>query len=330
MKAIVNTAPNTLDWQERPLPEPGPGQVRIRTAACGICATDIIMIAGWERTGFPAIPGHEWSGRVDSVGPGVDPALVGLPCVAENVLADGYEVGFEHPGGYAQYLVTEARNVHPLPQDYPIRQAALIEPLAVVTRGLKKLRLSESQNRKPSALILGDGPIGLIAVMLLRHFGVEEIILAGGRAQRLALASSFGARETIDYHQVTGDLARTILDHHPSGFTYVIEASGSASAAATAVETAAKTGKVLVMGDYGAGRANFLWLDLLHRELEIIGSNASAGAWDEAVHLAVHANLPLSRLITHHFPADQYQKGYELTRGRSSEVIKVVLDWEIN
>lgn len=328
MKAIVNTAPNQLDWMEYPVPEPGPGQVRIRTAACGICATDIIMIAGWERTSFPTIPGHEWSGRVDAAGQGVDRTLVGQPCVAENVLADGFEVGFEHPGGYGQYLVTEASNVHPLPKDYPLRQAALIEPLAVVTRGLKKLRISESQARKPSALILGDGPIGLLSVMLLRHFGVEDIILAGGRAQRLALASSFGARETINYHEVTGDLSKAILDHHPSGFTYVIEASGSTSAMTTAIETAAKMGKVLAMGDYGAGRANFLWIDLLHRELEIIGSNASAGAWDEAVHLAVTANLPLSRLITHTFPADQYQTGYELTRGRSSEVIKVVLDWE--
>ena len=86
MKAIVNTAPGRVEWQDCPMPEPGPGQVRIRTAACGVCATDLAMIAGWQRTGFPAIPGHEWSGMVDAVGPGVDCALLGKPCVAENVL----------------------------------------------------------------------------------------------------------------------------------------------------------------------------------------------------------------------------------------------------
>ena len=60
---------------------------------------------------------------------------MGQPCVAENVLADGGEVGFEHPGGYGQYLLTEARNVHPLPEDFPPTTAALIEPLAVCVRG---------------------------------------------------------------------------------------------------------------------------------------------------------------------------------------------------
>ena len=68
MKAIVNTAPGQLEFQELPLPEPGAGQVRIRTGACAICATDLVMIAGWDRTGFPAIPGHEWAGTVDAAG----------------------------------------------------------------------------------------------------------------------------------------------------------------------------------------------------------------------------------------------------------------------
>jgi len=82
MHAIVNTGPGKLEWQTLPTPEPAAGQVRIRTAACGICATDLQMIAGWERTKFPSIPGHEWSGVVDAIGSGVDVSLVGKPCVA--------------------------------------------------------------------------------------------------------------------------------------------------------------------------------------------------------------------------------------------------------
>jgi 2-desacetyl-2-hydroxyethyl bacteriochlorophyllide A dehydrogenase len=328
MKAIVNTAPNQLSWLECALPDPGPGHVRIRTAACGICATDLVMIAGWERTGYPTIPGHEWSGYVDAVGLGVDPSLVGQPCVAENVLADGFEVGFEHPGGYGQYLVTEGAKVHLLPKDYPIRQAALIEPLAVVTRGLKKLRLADQGQVRQAALIFGDGPIGLISVMLLHHFGVEDLCLVGGRPTRLALAQYFGAQETLNYHQITGSLNQAILARHAAGFGYIIEATGSGAALDAAVEVTSTNGKVLVMGDYGAARASFRWIDLLHRELALIGSNASADAWEEAVDLAVHANLPLAHLITHHFSAEQFQLGYDLARSRADDVIKVMLDWD--
>jgi hypothetical protein len=155
MKAIVNTAAGRVQWQDWPLPEPGPGQVRIRTAACGVCATDLHMIAGWQRTSFPAIPGHEWSGTVDAVGSEADRALLGRCCVAENVLADGGEVGFEHAGGYGQYFLTEAKNVYPLPDEFPPAVAALIEPLAVCVRALRRLRLED----RGWALVLGDGPI---------------------------------------------------------------------------------------------------------------------------------------------------------------------------
>src|SRR5579871_5358192 len=145
MKAIVNTAPNQLELLDYPLPEPAPGQMRIRTGACGICATDLEMIKGWDRTGYPTIPGHEWAGIVDAVGPDVEPGLMGQLCVAENFWSSGGEVGFEHPGGYGQYFLTEARNIHLLPSDFPLALAALIEPLAVVTHAMKKLRLSNDQ-----------------------------------------------------------------------------------------------------------------------------------------------------------------------------------------
>jgi threonine 3-dehydrogenase len=199
----------------------------------------------------------------------------------------------------------------------------------VVVRGLKRLGImGRAREAGRSALIFGDGPIGLIAVMLLRHFGVDDVTLAGGREPRLALAASLGAAATINYHACGTAMSGAILDQHHGPFSHVIEASGSGAAMEAAIETAARDGKVLVMGDYGSGRAGFLWNDLLHRELALVGSNASAGAWREAVDLAVHAGLPLAKLISHQFPAEQFQQGYELTRGRGAEVVKVVLDWE--
>jgi threonine dehydrogenase-like Zn-dependent dehydrogenase len=321
MNAIVNTAPGTLEWLERPLPEPGPGQVRIRTGACGICATDLEMIAGWERTAFPAVPGHEWSGIVDAVGPGVDTALLQRRCVAENVWADGGEVGFEHPGGYAQYLLTEAANVQPLPADLPFATAALIEPLAVCVRAMRRLG-----EYPVHVLIFGDGPIGLLMTSLLARAGAE-VSLVGGRARRLALAAEFGAQRTWNYHTTSDALVSQIGQSYPHGVAAIVEATGSVSALHSALELVGREGRVLVLGDYGHSRADFPWNFLLHREVMLLGSNASAGAWPLAVELAVTGQVPLERLVTHRLPAQEFQRGVDLTRRGGDEVIKVVLNW---
>ena len=82
-----------------------------------------------------------------------------------------------------------------------------------------------------------------------------------------------------------------------------------------------------MVGDYGAWHASFRWNHVLHREIELIGSCASAGAWPEAVRLAVEERLPLERLVTHRLPAERFQEGVELTRSRRGDVVKVVLEW---
>ena len=324
MKAIVNTGPGRLELLDRPKPGPGPGQVRIRTGACGICATDLEMIAGWDRTGFPSIPGHEWAGTVDAAGPDVDAALVGRRCVAENVWRDGGEVGFEHPGGYAEYFVTEADRVHLLPDEFPLATAALIEPLAVCVRGLRRLRYEGAG----SVLIFGDGPIGLLMAALLAARGAGPITVVGGRADRLATAVAFGAAHTLNYHDLGADLVSALRACGAGAFQYGVEATGSAAAVGAAMALAAPGARLLIVGDYGKARAAFPWNDLLHRELELIGSNASAGAWPEAVRCAVDRVVPLERTITHRFSADRFEEGVALVRSRRSDVIKVVLDWE--
>jgi 2-desacetyl-2-hydroxyethyl bacteriochlorophyllide A dehydrogenase len=303
--------------QEIPLPTLKAGQVRIRTVSCGICATDLEMIAGWDRTGFPAIPGHEWAGIVDAVGEKVDGTFVGKKCVAENVLADGGEVGFEHPGGYAEYLVTESENLQILPDDFPLTTAALIEPLAVGVRGMN--RLGAFAVDRP-VLIFGDGPIGLLMVMLMVRRGVQEITLVGGRGYRLELAKKLGARKIINYHEDTSDLPQKY-------FSTIVEASGSGAAMKMAFDLVSSGSKILVLGDYKKSCADFSWNTLLHKEIEIIGSNASAGAWAEAARLAVERKLPIEKLVTQRIPVSRFAEGVELMRSRRGDVIKVVMEW---
>jgi len=164
-------------------------------------------------------------------------------------------------------------------------------------------------------------------VLVLIQERPRHIWLAGGRPYRLALAARFGAAQTLNYHTVTGDLAAAIREQRGEGFPTIIEASGSAAAMRTALELVQAGGRILVLGDYGEARADFPWNHLLHREMELIGSNASAGAWPEAVWLAVRDRLPLDMLVTHRLPAERFQEGFALMRDRRSNVIKVVLEW---
>ena len=87
-------------------------------------------------------------------------------------------------------------------------------------------------------------------------------------------------------------------------------------------------GKLIIIGDYAQQHADFQWNTMLIREITLLGSNASAGAWPEAVRLAVQSEVDLSRLITHRLPAEQFAAGMAITRGRAGDVIKVILDWE--
>jgi threonine dehydrogenase-like Zn-dependent dehydrogenase len=324
MKALVQTAPGTLELINWPQPQPGPGQVRIRTLACGICATDLKMLAGWQRTGFPAIPGHEWSGIIDATGPGVDPGMEGRLCVAENVLLDGGEVGFEHPGGYGEFFLTEARNLYLLPENVPFTTAVLAEPLAVCLRAVNRLELS----RVKRALVFGDGPIGLLILLLLRQRGVEEVCMIGGVPERLTLAVELGAAEALRYQAAGENLAVGIRRAvRSSEFPCIIEASGSEIAISAALELAGRLGQILVIGDYDNARAGFEWNFLLHRELALLGSNAGAGAWPEAVKLLVEGVFPLERLITHQFPVAEHARAFELVRQRQEGVIKAAFVW---
>src|SRR5262249_5218886 len=154
---------------------------------------------------------------------------------------------------YGEYFLTEASNLHLLPEDFPLSTAALIEPLAVVTRALKRLRLVKDR----PLLISGDGPIGLLSLMWLRHAGVEQVMMIGGRNGRLALASTLGAAETFNFIELGDDLLPAIQRRIGGSVSHVVEASGSAQGVETALQLLGKEGQFLLIGDYKDAKANF-------------------------------------------------------------------------
>lgn len=323
MRAIVNTGPGLLEMRELPAPVPGAGQALIRTAFCSICATDLKMIAGWDRTGFPSIPGHEWSGVVEAVGPGVDAGLVGEPCVAENVLSVGGEIGFEHPGGYGELFLTEARNVLPLPAGLELAAAPLVEPLAVGVHALE--RLGRPVAADEPVLVSGDGAVGLLLVMALAAKGCRDVTLVGGRAGRLAIGAEHGASRTLNYHRLDGPVAEALARATGRRFPVVFEASGSAEAADACLGLVERLGTMVIISDYGAARTPFPWNSVRLRQASVVGTDASAGAWPESLRLA--ARMPLARLASRYVPAARFAEGMALVKAKDPSIVKVVLAW---
>ena len=92
-------------------------------------------------------------------------------------------------------------------------------------------------------------------------------------------------------------------------------------------DAAAADARVLVLGDYGRRRVSLVWNRILHKELHLIGSNASAGAWPEAVEIAGDPQFPLAHLVSARFPAERFDEAVNLVRSRRDDVVKVVLEW---
>ena len=340
MKAIRTQRPGVVALEELPMPEPQEGEVRIRTAYCGICATDLVMIAGWERTPCPATPGHEWSGIVDGAGAGVNPDIVGRRCVGENVVPCGdcaacrqgrceactrsREVGFELPGGYAEYFITRAANLRFLSDSVPLSTATLTEPLAVVTRGITRLH-----NDVPAGptLIMGDGPIGLLMALALHEAGIKEIALVGGRAHKLALAKAFGIARTWSYKMQKAELPDLLRTTAPEGFGLGVEASGSPDALGLLLDVTANDAEVLVLGDYGNSIGQLPLANMVTLEMRLVGSNSGAGAWDAAVEFFERHHETMARMITHQFAAEDFDAALDSVKHRRDECIKAVLRW---
>ena len=216
MRAAV-MADHRLTVQDVAEPSPGPGEVLVRTLACGICGSDLHylqhlerMIDFAERAGTPAsrridphrgvIMGHEFCAEIVGHGPdtrgdlAVGTRVTSMPIA---ITADAmHTVGYSHdyPGGYGEFMVLSEGLLLPVPPDLPTELAALTEPMAVGRHAVEMARLGDDD----LPLVVGCGPIGLAVISWLRAKGVGPILAADFSPGRRALAEALGADEVID------------------------------------------------------------------------------------------------------------------------------------
>src|SRR5258707_7593369 len=267
MQAAQIEAPDKARVIEAQQPSPGPDDVLIEVAAAGICGTDLHIFHGEYEAVYPLIPGHEFSGTVVAVGANVtryrpgdrvtaDPNIPCNRCPAcqrnesnqcENLAA----IGVTRNGGFAEYVVAPEGNVFPI-GDLPFAQAALVEPLACVVWGLKRVQVQAGD----SALIFGAGPMGCLLLQAIRHSGATNVVITDAVPWRLEQAAAMGATETVlaDSHQ-----EQRLKAIAPAGYNLVVDATGIAKVLEGAIGFARPAGKIMGFGVAARGaKASFL------------------------------------------------------------------------
>ena len=356
MLALRVTGPGAVGLSTVPVPRVLPGEVLLRPLLVGVCGTDAEIIAGHmayfsEGGGayYPITLGHEWVGEVVDVGDGTSQFGVGDRVVGECSLGCGgcatcmsgayhrcaarRETGIMNcNGAAAEFLVFPARSLHRVSPSLPLRAAALVEPTAVAYNAVTLARVGPAS----TVAIMGDGPIGLLLLLVARAFRAQRVVVVGADTARLALALSLGADAVVDVRACDKDgsgsgdvdgVSASVVRACGRAPDVVLEASGNAAAVHAAVACAAAGAAIIVQGLCGSGagpQPRGLDLDrLVVADLTLRGALGSPGVWPAVISLIESGAVDPARIVTHELPLRDYAHALELVRTRAA--VKLLL-----
>jgi D-arabinose 1-dehydrogenase-like Zn-dependent alcohol dehydrogenase len=257
-KAVEVSAPGSLRVVERTVPEPGPGQVRIRVEACGICHTDAATVTGaYPGLTLPRVPGHEVVGRVEALGSGVSKWKIGQRVGAGLIAGEdgvcepcrrGDTVNCQNPvvsgvnvdGGYAEVMIAEARGISSVPDELTSAEAAPLLCAGITTyNALRNAGLRGGD----LVAVQGIGGLGHLGVQFARHLGFRTVAIGRGRDKE-KLAKDLGAHVYID---TAGEDVAAALQRM-GGARAILATGTSGNAMGTLVSGLAARGKLIVVG----------------------------------------------------------------------------------
>lgn len=295
--------------EDRPVPSPGPGEVLVEVGFCGVCGSDLhLLVDGWGKPG--TVAGHELSGTLVALGQGVVDwapgdrvvqgptprcgrcrrCLEGQPSQCE---ARGAGVDEHLGGGFAGFVLLDARSLRRVPDGLSDRHAALAEPLAVALHAVTRARLQPGD----SVMVFGAGPIGALAVSVLVTSGLHDVTVVEPGETRRELARRLGAHHVVE----PGDLERYPRWEPermaPSAVDAVLECSGKKAAIELALHQLRRGGRLVMVGA-GMEEPAFDPNRVLLNELEILGSFVyDADGFERALEMLVSGRLPLDLLV---------------------------------
>src|SRR6201981_1753733 len=248
MKAIVYDAPRQFQYKDVPDPKIKPSDVSVRIHACGVCGTDLHIHEGHFAPRFPLIPGHEFTGEIVLVGSEVKDLREGQRVVGNSNEACGkcfyclrgnfllclnlQAYGVTQDGGFAQYLRIKADRIFPIGNLSP-REAVMVEPTACAVHGMEVLAMKPGSD----VLLFGAGPTGQVLAQLLKLNGAGRLVVAAPPGPKLDLAGRLSADEIVAIERKNPEKHRNRLrELSPTGFDYIVEATGSLAVCEEAVQ----------------------------------------------------------------------------------------------
>lgn len=341
MQVAELTGVRRFELVDRPMPEPGPGQLLVRVAAIGICGSDMHAhseggVGGTPCT-YPMVLGHEPSGVVVKTGTGVtgfspgdrgalEPALYCYHCEfcrrgRHNICANlkFMSAGLE-PGYFREYVTVPMPNFLPIPADMSLEQASLVEPMSIALHSMvfAQVKLGES------VVVFGAGPIGLLTIATLKLSGAGRIWAVEPLAHRRELALMMGADAAIDPTAVD-PAAQVMQDTGKRGADLVIDCASKHDMINQCVRAVAHGGRVVVTGIPEETQIGVNIHQFRNKEVVIYNVRRSNHEGHEGVRLIHQYPKLFAPLITHNRPLDKINEAFALNEKYEDGVGKLLL-----
>jgi D-arabinitol dehydrogenase (NADP+) len=337
MKAIVYDAPRRFQYKDVPEPQIEADDILVRINACGVCGTDLHIHEGEFAPRFPLIPGHEFTGEIVALGSDVKDLKEGQRVVGNSNEACGKcfycmrgnfllclnlrSYGVTQDGGFAQYLRIKADRIFPIGH-LSAREAVMVEPSACALHGMEVLAMKPGSD----VLLFGAGPTGQVLAQLLKLNGAGRLVVAAPAGPKLDLISRLAADEIVAIDRNDPKKHRNRLHElSPTGFDYIVEATGSASVCEDALQFARRGGTLLVYGVYPeADSVRFNPFDLFRREITIKGSFAQIDAFPRALAYLESGKIKVNEIVSDEFELKDWGKVLEHAWSRKGIKIAVI------
>jgi threonine dehydrogenase-like Zn-dependent dehydrogenase len=336
MKAAINTDLQTIVIDEVPIPQPGPGEVLVQVKATGLCGSDVDGYLGHHpMMKWPLILGHECSGVVAELGPGVEGWQVGDAVAVEpfftcktcpaclrgkyNLCIDLKITGHQVPGSLAEYTIAEACFLHHKPDNISFVEAAIAEPTSGSLHAVERcgIRLGDF------VVIIGCGTMGVLAMQHALNKGAEVFISEPSGFKR-AVAEELGVHHTVD--PAKQDLRERVRALTGSiGADCVIEAVGKPETLASTVGLVKRGGTIMLIGWSGNKTDPIDLTTITLDEMTLLGTLGFCHDFPVALKQMSQGKVKTLPLITHRLPLDRVEEGIQMLRDHAEGIWKIAI-----